>query len=169
MYVQTSSSLQSASGWIFQTPYRSERSTLRAVAREGDWSRRMPETQASYGRSVSMSGSTFRMWQQRSGFGLPEVRSLALVLLGHRDHLGPDQGEAVALDEPLTGLVRLLEEEVRVELDHVDVEPELGGHVHEHRRLLLPGAAEAEAVAELLVGPEEDVLRREGLDLRLSP
>jgi len=42
MYVQTSCSLHSASGWIFQTPYRSERSTFRAVAREGDWSRRMP-------------------------------------------------------------------------------------------------------------------------------
>jgi hypothetical protein len=140
MYVQTSCSLHSASGWIFQTPYRSERSTFSAVAREGDWSRRMPETQASYGRSVSISGSTFRMWQQR-----------------------------VALDEALTGLVRLLEEKVRVELDHVDFEPELGHHVHEDGRLLLPGAAEAESLAELLVGPEKDVLGRERLDLGLSP
>src|SRR5204862_7993742 len=57
MYVQTSSSLQSASGWTFQTPYRSERSTFRALAREGDWSRRMPETHASYGSSVLINGS----------------------------------------------------------------------------------------------------------------
>jgi len=41
--------------------------------------------------------------------------------------------------------------------------------VHEHRRLFLPGAAEAEALAELLVGSKENVLRREGVDLGLSP
>src|SRR5919109_2718695 len=33
--------------------------------------------------------------------------------------------EPVALDEPVAGLVRLREEHQRVELDHVDVEPEL--------------------------------------------
>ena len=32
-------------------------------------------------------------------------------------------------------------------------EPELGDHVHEHRRLLLPRAREAEPLAELLVAP----------------
>ena len=154
MYVQTSSSLQSASGWIFQTPYRSERSTLRAFAREGDCSRRMPETQASYGRERLDERLDLADVAAAVGIGLPEVRALPLVLLGDRDDLRPDQGEAVALDEPLARLVRLLEEEVRVELDHVDVEPELGDHVHEHRRLLLPGAAEAEPLAELLVGPE---------------
>ena len=112
-----------------------------------------------------MSGSTLRMWQQRSGLRLPEVRALVLVLLGDGDDLGDDQLEPVALDEPLAGLVGLLEEEVRVELDDVHVETELGDHVNEHRGLLLPGADEAEPLAELLGGPAEDVLRGQRLDL----
>ena len=89
MYAQTSFSLQSASGWIFQTPYRSERSTFRAVAREGDWSRRMPETQASYGRERLDQRLDLPDMAAAVRVGLPEVRSLALVLLGDRDHLGP--------------------------------------------------------------------------------
>ena len=68
MYAQTRFSSQSASGWIFQTPYRSDHSTLGVSAREGDWSRRIPEIHASYGSSARTSGSTLRMWQQRSGF-----------------------------------------------------------------------------------------------------
>src|SRR5207244_1359045 len=68
----------------------------------------------------------------------PEVRPFLPVLLGDREHLGPDQLEPVALDQPLTRLVRLAEEELRVELDHRYVEAELGDHVHEHGRLLLP-------------------------------
>ena len=80
-----------------------------------------------------------------------------------------DYERATSIDDALARLVGLLEEEVRVELDHVDVQPELGGHVHEHRRLLLPGAAEAEALAELLVRPAEDVLGRERVDLGVSP
>src|SRR4029453_18653581 len=34
------------------------------------------------------------------GIRLPEVRPLDLVLLGDRHHLGPDQRQAVALDQP---------------------------------------------------------------------
>ena len=71
-------------------------------------------------RAPAISGSTLRTWQQRSGFALPEVRPLALVLLGDRDHLRLDQLEAVALDERVTRLVALAEEELRVELDDVD-------------------------------------------------
>jgi hypothetical protein len=41
--------------------------------------------------------------------------------------------------------------------------------VDEHGRLLLPGAAEAKTVAELLGRPDEDVLGRERLDLGVSP
>src|SRR5262249_14386073 len=63
-------------------------------------------------------------------------------------------------------LVALAEEEVRVELDHVDLDPELGDHVDEHRRLLLPGAGQAEPVAEAVVGPADHVLRGQGLDVR---
>ena len=112
-----------------------------------------------------MSGSTLRMWQQRSGFASQRFGPSTLVLLGDRDHLGDDQVEPVALDEPLARLVGLLEEEVRVELDDVDVEPELGDHVDEHGRLLLPGAREAEALAELLEGPARGPPRRQRLDL----
>ena len=39
------------------------------------------------------------------GIALPEVRAFAAVLLGDRDHLGADQLEAVALDQPVAGLV----------------------------------------------------------------
>ena len=92
------------------------------------------------------------------GVALPEVRALAAVLLGDGDHLGPDQVQPVALDEPVARLVALAEEELRVELDDVDRQAELGDHVHEHRRLLLPRAGQAEPVAELLVAPDEQVL-----------
>jgi hypothetical protein len=102
------------------------------------------------------------------GARLPEVGPLALVLLGDREHVGDDEPEPVALHEPLAGLVRLLEEQVRVELDDVDLEPELGDEVDEHRGLLLPRAREAEPLAELLVGPGEEVARRQRLDLGLS-
>src|SRR6266540_1402670 len=97
---------------------------------------------------------------------LPEVRPLLRVLLGDRDHVRTDQLEPIALDEALARLVRLLEEELRVELDHRDVEPELADHVHEHGRLLLPRAGEAEPVAELLVRPDEHLLGRHRLDVR---
>ena len=103
------------------------------------------------------------------GLRLPEVRSLVLVLLRDRQHFGADQRQPVALDEALARLVGLLEEEVRVELDDVHLEPELGGHVDEHGRLLLPRAPEAEPLAELLGRPDEDLLGRQRLDLRVSP
>src|SRR6266542_3066071 len=97
---------------------------------------------------------------------LPEVRSLLLVLLGDREHMWRDQVEPVALDERVARLVRLAEEELRVELDHRNVERELADHVHEHRRLLLPRARETELVAELAVRPAENVLRRHRFDVR---
>ena len=72
----------------------------------------MPEVQRVVVRSSARSrGSTLRTWQHRSGLRLPEVRPLLLVLLGDRDHLGPDQLETVALNEPLARRVRLGEEE----------------------------------------------------------
>ena len=79
----------------------------------------------------------------------PRGSALLAVLLGDGDASGSDQVEPVALDEPVARLVGLAEEELRVELDHGDVEAELGDHVHEHRRLLLPRARQAELVAEL--------------------
>src|SRR2546423_1910469 len=48
------------------------------------------------------------------GIGLPEVRDLALVLLGDRDHPRLLELEAVALDEPVARLVGLAEEELGV-------------------------------------------------------
>src|SRR3982751_902879 len=126
----------------------------------------MPEIQASYGSSASKSGSTLRMWQQRAGLPFPEVRALAAVLPGHGAHVRRDQLEAVALDQRVSCLVRLTEEELRVELDDRDVEAELRDHVDEHRRLLLPRTGQAELVAKLAVCPAEDVLRLHRLDVR---
>src|SRR5437868_5083753 len=100
------------------------------------------------------------------GVRLPQVRPLLLVLLGDGDDLRPDEVEPVLLDQPLARVVRLAEEEPRVELDDGDVDAELGHHVHEHRRLLLPRAGEAKLVAEALVGPEEALLRAHRLDVR---
>ena len=74
--------------------------------------------------------------------------------------------EVVPLDEPLARLVRLGEEHERVELDDRNVESELADHVHEHGRLPLPRAREAEPVAELVVCPAEDILRGQRLDLK---
>ena len=118
----------------------------------------MPEIQASYGSSAASSGSTLRMWQQRSGsrsqrFG-PSWRCCSATVM----HRRREQVQPVALDEPVAGLVGLAEEELRVELDHRQVEAELGDHVHEHRRLLLPRAREAQLVAVLLVDPDEELL-----------
>jgi hypothetical protein len=110
----------------------------------------MPDAQASYGSSARTSGSTLRISQQRSG-----SRSQRF---GDRDHLGPDEVHRVALQQPVARLVALAEEEVRVQLDDVDRQAELGDHVDQHRRLLLPRAGQAEAVAELLVTPDEQVL-----------
>src|SRR2546430_4658148 len=99
------------------------------------------------------------------GVPLPEVRGLPDMLLGDREDLRLDQLAPLARHQPVARLVRLAEEEVRVELDHGDVETQLGGHVHEHGGLLLPRAGEAELVAELLVRPAEDVLRRHRLEV----
>src|SRR6266566_5143496 len=99
--------------------------------------------------------------------GFPEIRALAPVLLGNRDHLRTLEREPVTLDEPVARLVALTEEELRVQLDHGDVEPELADHVHEHRRLLLPGARQAELVAELLEAPAEELLGRHRLEVEL--
>src|SRR3954447_17018555 len=51
------------------------------------------------------------------GVALPQVRALGAMLLGDRRDLRLQQLQAVALDEPPARLVRLAEEEVRVELD----------------------------------------------------
>src|SRR6266699_3864515 len=53
------------------------------------------------------------------------------------------QLEPVALDQPLSGLVGLREQNERVELDDRDVEAELADHVHENRGLPLPRARQA--------------------------
>src|SRR5215212_8921261 len=58
------------------------------------------------------------------GIALPEVRPLLRMLLRDREHRRANQVEPVALDETVARLVRLLEEELRVELDHRDLEPE---------------------------------------------
>src|SRR5690348_5090205 len=67
------------------------------------------------------------------GLRLPEA-------VGRIDGAERRQPEVVALDEPAARLVRLREEDERVELDDRDLEPELADHVDQHRRLALPGA-----------------------------
>ncbi len=72
------------------------------------------------------------------GIALPEVRALGAMLLGDRRDRGLDELQLVLLHERITRVVGLAEEEVRVELDRVHAQPQLGDHVHEHGRLLLP-------------------------------
>src|SRR5438067_2245273 len=92
------------------------------------------------------------------GVRLPEVRALAFVLFRDRDYLRALERQPVPLDEPVARLVALAEEELRVELDHRDVEAEFADHVHQHRRLLLPRARQAELVAELAITPDKELL-----------
>src|SRR5437763_4159848 len=94
------------------------------------------------------------------GVGLPE----AVDRVDRAERL---ELQAVALDQPVSGLVRLRKEDLRVELDDVDVEPELGDHVDEGGALPLPGAREAHARPELRVRPSEDVLRGHGLEVEV--
>src|SRR5918999_1607716 len=103
------------------------------------------------------------------GIALPEIGALPAMLLGHGDDLRPNQRQAVALDQALARLVALEEEQVRVQLDAVDVEPELGDHVHKHGRLLLPRAGEDELAAVLGVRPAEHVLGGHGLKIPIGP
>src|SRR5215211_818060 len=101
------------------------------------------------------------------GIRLPQVRPLGDRLLGER--VARRHGlelEAVPRDEPVPRLVRLLEEDLRVQLDDVDLEAELADHVHECRRLALPRAGEAHAVAEALVRPQEHILGGHRLEVR---
>src|SRR5438552_3265438 len=98
----------------------------------------------------------------------PASRAFVLArLLRDGDHFGALEREPVALDEAVARLVRLLEEELRVELDDRDVQAELADdHVHENGRLALPRARQAHAVPELLVGPDERVLGAQRLEVR---
>ncbi len=102
------------------------------------------------------------------GIPLPQVWPLLHVLLGHGDDgRRGQQLQAVALDEPVARLIGLAEEELRVELDDRDLEVEVGDHVHEHRRLLLPRAGQAEAGAELPVRPAQQILGGHGLEVEV--
>ena len=56
---QQSSSVQSASGFAFQSSCFSSQPSFGASARVGDWSRRMPVIQQSRSSSARLSGSTF--------------------------------------------------------------------------------------------------------------
>src|SRR4051794_9587057 len=96
------------------------------------------------------------------GVALQEIGAFPPVLLCHRDDRVRDQVQAVPLHEPVARLVRLAEEELGVELDDGKVEAELGDHVHEHGRLLLPGARKAELVSVLAVDPREQLFCRHG-------
>jgi hypothetical protein len=59
MYSQHMSSLQSASGFTFHSSCCSSQPIFGALARVGDWSRRMPVIQASRPPRARTSGSTF--------------------------------------------------------------------------------------------------------------
>jgi len=119
-----------------KTWYRSDHSIFRVSARLGDWSRRMPEIQASYGWSALTSGSTLRMWQHRSGSRsqrfAPSARCCSAIVG-----------------------IEGAEEEVRIEFDRVHAQAELGDHVHEHGRLLLPRARQADARPEEPMRPSQ--------------
>ncbi len=101
------------------------------------------------------------------GIALPQVRALGAMLLGDGRDLRLDELELVAVDERVPRVVRLAEEEVRIELDRVHPQPELGDHVYEHRGLLLPGAREADARPEELVRPGDQLLGRHGLEVEV--
>jgi hypothetical protein len=87
------------------------------------------------------------------------------MLLGDRRNLRLDQLQGVLLDEAIARFVRLAEEEVRVELDGVHAEPEIGDHVHEHGRLLLPRAGQADTRPEEAMGPGDELLRLHRLEV----
>src|SRR5919198_216187 len=93
------------------------------------------------------------------GVGLPQA-------VGWVERAEGLQGEAVALDETVAGLVGLWEEDLGIELDDRDLQAELADHVHEHGALSLPRARQAHAVAELLVAPEDRLLGAHRLDVR---
>src|SRR3954452_7857933 len=67
--------------------------------------RRLVPTDARYPRVVRLKRAHERLdladVAEAVGIALPEVRPLLAVLLGDRDHLRPDQVDAVALDEPV--------------------------------------------------------------------
>ena len=101
------------------------------------------------------------------GIALPEVRPLGAMLLGDRRDRRLDELQLVAIDQRVARVVGLAEEEVRVELDRVHAQAELGDHVHEHGRLLLPRAREADARPEELVRPGDQLLGRHGLEVEI--
>src|SRR5207249_3367826 len=97
----------------------------------------------------------------------PQVRALLDRLVSNGDDLRALEPQAVALDQAVPRLVGLPEEELRIELDDRDVEPELAeDHMHEDGGLALPRAGQAHSVTELLVRPEQNVLGRHRLDVR---
>src|SRR5215211_985108 len=72
------------------------------------------------------------------GIRLPQVRPLGDRLLGERVPRGHGlELEPVPGHEPVPRLVGLLEEDLRVQLDDVDLQAELADHVYERRRLTL--------------------------------
>jgi len=83
------------------------------------------------------------------------------MLLGDGRDRGLDELELVAVHQTVARVVRLAEEQVRVELDRVHAQAELGDHVDEHGRLLLPRAGQAQPVAVPLVGSKNQLFRRE--------
>src|SRR5436190_9179883 len=67
MYFHTCDSVHVASGLTFTSPNFSSHWTMSVSARVGDWSRRMPLTQAVLPSSARTLGSTLRMAQHESG------------------------------------------------------------------------------------------------------
>src|SRR4051794_35218801 len=67
MYSHTSRSVQSASGFAFQSPWRRSQSTFFAARRDDDCSRRSPATQQSTSSRARFSGVTLRIPQHLSG------------------------------------------------------------------------------------------------------
>jgi len=127
------------------------------AARNGDWSRRTPATQASISDRAWLSGETLRMPQQASGsrFQLVAVAAGLLLEGDPPEDLDPD---AVPLLELAPGGVRLVEQDAGVEREEARLGLDQEQHVHDHRGLLLEGARDGQPRVEPLDGVRQDLL-----------
>src|SRR5581483_10494115 len=132
MYAQQSASLQSASGFAFQSSCCSSQPSFGASARVGAWSRRIPVIQQSRSRRAR-ERLDLRLREIEVGLRVPE----AVLDLGSLEAL---DRRAVAPLHLAPELVRLGEEVARVDREDARPRLELEEHVEQHRLLLLEGA-----------------------------
>ena len=150
--------VHAARGLIFTHSLSTSGSTMAARARWGVWSRRMAVTNASMPASSSCSGATLRMPQHRSGSRAHSASPNAAVCSA-TDSAGRTAADAQAVAdlEALPEVVRLVEQQPRIDGEDVNREVLLGNQVNEHTALGAETRAEPHARCELVRGPGEDV------------